>query len=97
MIWKELGGEAQIDKYVIKEDDLINFLKDKLDYTYSKEEIKKEFSNDYKKDIDLYAFMVSDSSFTKAIIKDGYKISNEYGTDYYLTLNHGQEIILHEE
>lgn len=97
VIWKELGGEAQIDTYVIKEDDLINFLKDKLDYTYSKEEIKKEFSNDYKKDIDLYAFMVSDSSFTKAIIKDGYKISNEYGTDYYLTLNHGQEIILHEE
>ena len=97
VIWKELGGEAQIDTYVIKEDDLINFLKDKLDYTYSKEKIKKEFSNDYKKDIDLYAFMVSDSSFTKAIIKDGYKISNEYGTDYYLTLNHGQEIILHEE
>lgn len=80
--------------YLISEDNLIKYFEEKIDYKYSKEELKKAFKNNFNSNLNTYFFWMSDSAQTKVEIKDGYKISNDYHTDYYLTLNHGQKVIL---
>lgn len=82
------------DVYLISEDNLIKYFEEKLDYKYSKEELKKALKNNFSSNLNMYFFWMSDSAQTKVEIKDAYKISNDYSTDYYLTLNHGQKVIL---
>ncbi len=89
IIWKDLNGVAQIDTSVVSEENLINFFKEKLNYEYSKEELRNIFSHDYYKDLNMYVFMVSDTAFTEVSVKDGYKENERY----YLTLTKSFEDI----
>lgn len=89
IIWKHSNGVPQIGTYVVSEENLINFFKEKLNYEYSKEELREIYKHDYYKDLNMYAFMISDTSYTEVSVKDGYKENGKY----YLTLTKSSEDI----
>lgn len=86
------NSEQWGDTYVITENKLIEYFEEKVNSIYSKESLREAFKDYYNTDLNMYVFKMSDSSFTKAVIKEGCKI--EYC--YYLTLNHGQKVVLFE-
>lgn len=76
--------------YLINENNLILFFKDKLGVTFEKDFIKQVFKEYYNQDLQMYYFGMSDSAFTKTSIQSSYKI----GDVYYLKLNHGQTVAM---
>lgn len=83
VIWKSSNGEAMVDTRVISENDMIKFLKEKLDYTYTKDTVRKGFKNNFYSELNnVYVTTISDSLGENFTIKDGYKLGNKY----YLTL-----------
>ncbi len=78
--------------YIITEDNLIKYFQEKLNVLYSKQQLKTAFADYFNNDLNMYSFWMSDSAHTKAIIKEACKI--DYC--YYLTLNHGQKVVLFE-
>lgn len=86
------GTEEWGDTYVITEEKLIKYFEEKLNTQYSKENLKKAFRNYFNKDLNMYVFSMSDSSLTGVTITKGCKIDYKY----YLTLNHGQKVVLFE-
>lgn len=67
---------------LISEDNLIRFFKDKINYTYSKENLRKDFKDWYNEKLGCYAFSVSD-----ALTNENFELKNAYTIDnkYYLT------------
>ena len=66
----------------ISEENLIKFLKEKMNYTYTTEELRDVFT--YKESEKGYLDMISDSCQSNVTIKDGcYKLGNKY----YITVN----------
>lgn len=83
VIWKSSNGEAMVDTRVISENDMIKFLKEKLDYTYTKDTVRKGFKNNFYSELNnVYVTTISDALGENFTIKDGYKLGNKY----YLTL-----------
>lgn len=76
------------ETYLINENNLVLFFKDKLGVTFEKDFIKQVFKEYYNQDFQMYYFGMSDSAFTKTSIQSSYKI----GDVYYLKLNHGQTV-----
>lgn len=76
------------ETYLINENNLVLFFKDKLGVTFEKDFIKQVFKEYYNQDFQMYYFGMSDSAFTKTSIQSSYKI----GDIYCLKLNHGQTV-----
>lgn len=83
---EELG-----DTFVITEDNLIKFFDEKFN-GISSETLKQTFKKYFNKDLNMYVFTINDLAYTKATIKEGCKV----GPRYYLTLNHGQNVVVFE-
>ena len=59
--------------HLISEENLIKLFKEKINYQYTKDEIRKVLKSLYNKNVDMYEFTVSDSNYMKVIMKSGYK------------------------
>ena len=64
--------------HLISEENLIKLFKEKINYQYTKDEIRKVLKSLYNKNVDMYEFTVSDSNLMKVIIKNGYKENGKY-------------------
>ena len=76
IIWKENNGEMIISTKVTNISDIIEFLNEKLNYTYSENTIRKYFTID--SELDKYVIMVSDTLFGKFKVKNVTKDGNKY-------------------
>ena len=76
IIWKENNGDMIISTKVTNISDIIKFLNEKLNYTYSENDIRKYFTID--SELDKYVIMVSDTLFGEFKVKNATKDGNKY-------------------
>lgn len=75
--------------HLISEENLIKLFKEKFNYQYTKDEIRKDLKSFYNKNVDMYEFNVSDSNFMKVLVKNGYKENGKYYINVELEHYHG--------
>lgn len=63
---------------LISEDDLLKFFEERINYNYTKENLRKDFKFEYNEKLKLYEFHVTDTDYMEFEIKEGYKIGNKY-------------------
>lgn len=78
----------EVSWYFISEENLIKFLQEKMNYTYSKETLRKVFR--YEEKVNGYIDIISDTTYSKVTIKSVTKNSDN---SYYLTLKSSEKEI----
>lgn len=88
VIWS--GHEAEVSTRVSSIDDLSLYIKEKTNYELSKDKIKTAFIGYFYEELNLYAYLMSDSMYEEHKIINGYRINNEF----HIKLDDNSEVVL---